>query len=113
MHKMECAIGVLIGAAMGISIYGCHSSSQATGTMNPSSSRFAYVANNASKDISMYTINTTTGILTFTGTISAGTVAFGTGPESVTADPSGKFVYVPNSGALTSRCIASTPPREP
>jgi len=99
MGKMERAIRVLIGAAMCISISGCNSGSQGTGTTNPSSSHFAYVANCASNNVSMYTINTTTGDLTSTSTISAGPVnpPFGTGPQSVTADPSGKFAYVANS----------------
>ena len=52
---------------------------------------FAYVANSCSNNLSMYTINTTTGVLTLIGMIAAGI-----GPASVAVDPSAKFVYVAN-----------------
>ncbi len=55
---------------------------------------FAYVANSGSNNVSMYSINTTTGILT-----SVGTIASGTNPLSVAVDPTGKFAYVTNSGS--------------
>jgi YVTN family beta-propeller protein len=42
----------------------------------------------------MYTINITTGPLTFIGTIAAGAA-----PSSVAVHPSGKFAYVTNSGS--------------
>ena len=73
--------------------------------------KFAYAANFSSNNISVYTINPTTGALT------AGTaVAAGTNPSSVTVDPTGKFAYAaninssnvsvytinPTSGALTA-----------
>ncbi|MCX5823506.1 MAG: beta-propeller fold lactonase family protein, partial [Deltaproteobacteria bacterium] len=52
------------------------------------------MANWGSNDISVYTINVTTGALT------AGTaVAAGTNPASVAVDPSGKFVYAANGGS--------------
>jgi YVTN family beta-propeller protein len=54
--------------------------------------KFVYVANANSNDVSMYTIDATTGALTSTGTIAAGT-----SPSSVAVDPSGKFSYVANS----------------
>ena len=56
--------------------------------------KFAYVANSGSNDVSMYTIDTTTGTLT-----SIGPIAAGTGPTSVAVDPTGKFAYVANSGS--------------
>jgi 6-phosphogluconolactonase (cycloisomerase 2 family) len=56
--------------------------------------KFAYVANAASNDISMYTISAATGILT-----SMGRTAARTSPSSIAIDPSGKFVYVTNFGA--------------
>ncbi|HEX4002384.1 MAG TPA: beta-propeller fold lactonase family protein [Candidatus Acidoferrales bacterium] len=52
---------------------------------------FAYVANFGSNDISMYTVNTTTGILS-----SIGSIATGTQPVSVAVDPTGKFAYAVN-----------------
>ncbi|HUE56076.1 MAG TPA: beta-propeller fold lactonase family protein [Candidatus Udaeobacter sp.] len=66
------------------------------------SGKFAYMTNadispgvfagGFSNTISMYTIDSTTGALTFTGTIAAETL-----PKSVTVDPSGKFAYVANN----------------
>jgi DNA-binding beta-propeller fold protein YncE len=56
------------------------------------SGKFAYVANEgcpAPTNVSMFTINTTTGALTFIGTIAAGGRAI-----SVVVDPKGKFAYV-------------------
>jgi DNA-binding beta-propeller fold protein YncE len=45
-------------------------------------------------NVSMYTINATTGALT-----SVGTIAAGTEPVFVAVDPAGKFAYVANSGS--------------
>src|SRR6266852_999651 len=62
------------------------------------SGRFAYVANaelfggiGGTGNVSMYTIDVTTGALT-----SIGTIAAGSNPVSVAVDPSGKFAYVAN-----------------
>jgi 6-phosphogluconolactonase (cycloisomerase 2 family) len=73
----------------------------ATGTMIAESSStsiavdpsgaFAYVANSGSNNVSMYSINATTGVLTSGGLIDAGTT-----PVSVAVDPGGKFAYVAN-----------------
>jgi 6-phosphogluconolactonase (cycloisomerase 2 family) len=57
--------------------------------------RFAYVANNCSNNVSMYSIDAANGALT-----SIGTIAAGSSPQSVTIDPSGKFAYVANAGDL-------------
>jgi len=69
-------------------------------TVDPSG-KFAYVADGSSNsdgspgvNVSMYTINATTGDLT-----SMGTIAAGFGPTSIAIDPSGKFEYVANSGS--------------
>ena len=56
--------------------------------------KFAYVANSGASDVSMYSINATTGLLTSVGLIDAGTT-----PLSVAVDPSGKFAYVTNAGS--------------
>ncbi len=53
--------------------------------------RFTYVANAGSNDVSMYTINATTGALT---AIAPGTIAAGRFPQAVAVDPSGRFAYV-------------------
>jgi YVTN family beta-propeller protein len=55
--------------------------------------KFVYVANDLSDNVSMYTIDTTTGLLTFVGEIDAELY-----PSSVAVDRSGKFVYVANYG---------------
>ena len=52
------------------------------------------MTNSNSNDVSMYTINTTSGALT-----SIGPIAAGTRPASVAIDPTGKFAYVTNSGS--------------
>ena len=71
-------------------------------TVDPSG-KFAYVANWSSGDISAYKIESTGALtpISCTGTCSAtipANFAAGTGPFSITVDPSGKFVYVANEG---------------
>ena len=56
--------------------------------------KFAYVANNGSNDVSMYTINATTGALT-----SIGATAAQSNPSSIVIHPSGEFAYVTNAGS--------------
>jgi 6-phosphogluconolactonase (cycloisomerase 2 family) len=63
--------------------------------------KFAYVADGTENsdgspgtNVSMYSIDTATGNLT-----SLGLIAAGTQPSSVAVDPTGKFVYVTNSGS--------------
>lgn len=73
--------------------------------------RFAYAANSASNDVTMYTVDPASGLLTRLESIAAGTE-----PYSVTVDPKGRFVYAgnfasnnvsmyridPNNGRLTA-----------
>ena len=54
--------------------------------------RFAYVANSASGDVTTFSIDPVTGVLTEVGTA----VAAGDAPRSVTVDPTGRFAYVSN-----------------
>src|SRR5437660_1243041 len=54
---------------------------------------FAYVANQASNNVSAYTINTATGALT---PVAGSPFAAGPTPVSVTVDPTGKFAYTAN-----------------
>ena len=67
--------------------------------------KFAYVANINSKNVSMYTINATTGALT-----SIGTIAAELSPSAVAVDPSGKFAYVANyfSNSISMYTIDAT-----
>jgi YVTN family beta-propeller protein len=60
--------------------------------------KFAYVVNQFSNTVSVYTIDPTTGALT-AGT--PATVATGNSPSSMAVDPSGKFAYVTNSADNT------------
>ena len=65
--------------------------------------KFAYVTNwgdweSSDGSISMYTINPSTGALTFTGAIEGNNPAFCCF-NSVAVDPSGKFAYAANGGA--------------
>jgi len=55
--------------------------------------KFAYVANNGSNNVSAYAIDDDTGAI---AAITGSPFIAGTGPQSVTTDPSGKFAYVAN-----------------
>ncbi len=58
--------------------------------------KFAGVANSGDNNVSVYTVNSATGILTETA---GSPFSTGTNPASVTVDRSGKFVYVANAGS--------------
>jgi YVTN family beta-propeller protein len=67
------------------------------------SGKFAYAANanntpGLAGNVSMYTINATTGALTSIGTVAAGTI-FEPNPIAMGVDPTGSFAYVANSGS--------------
>src|SRR5260370_24828088 len=55
--------------------------------------RFAYVADYGSNNVSAYTIDGTTGALT---PVAGSSFQAGTGPTSVTVDPTGPFAFVTN-----------------
>jgi len=80
--------GMIAGAGRAVSV-----------TVHPSG-KFAYVTDisngfpGENNNVSMYTIDPTTGNLT-----SIGPTAAGTKPSSVAVDPTGKFAYVTNSGS--------------
>jgi YVTN family beta-propeller protein len=72
--------------------------------------KFAYVANlgddfSSDGSIAMYTINATTGALTYKGAISGNCPGLCV-PLSVVVDPSGKFAYVPNGDGLVPNSVA-------
>jgi len=56
--------------------------------------KFTYVTHSAANNVSMYSIEPTTGTLK-----PVGTVAAGTSPMSMVVDPSGKFAYVANQAS--------------
>jgi DNA-binding beta-propeller fold protein YncE len=72
---------------------------------NPLLAQFAYVANNGSNDVSGYTINATTGVLT---AIAGSPFPAGTVPFSVAVDPTGKFAYVANGNNVSGYTINAT-----
>ncbi len=57
-------------------------------------SKFVYVANSGSNNVSEFTLSSSTGVLT---AISGSPVNAGTTPASVAVDPSGKFVFTGNT----------------
>jgi len=68
----------------------------ATAEASSSVSKFAYTANSGSNNISVYTINQTTGALTYVTSAATGSY-----PVSVTIDASGQFAYAANYGDNT------------
>jgi YVTN family beta-propeller protein len=90
MYAINAATGVL--TSIGTIAAGSFPSSIA---IEPSG-KFAYVANSVSNDISIYSIDAATGVLT---PFVTGTIAAGLSPTSIAIDPSGKFAYVANSGS--------------
>lgn len=58
--------------------------------------RFAFVANADSDDVSVFSIDPPTGMLTLEGTVSAGD-----NPSALTVDPTGSFVFVANKSSNT------------
>src|SRR5258706_212871 len=60
--------------------------------------RFAYVANQGSQTVSIYTVDAQTGQLRPNGYVTVGA-----SPLSVTVDPSGRYAYVSNSNATVSQ----------
>ena len=71
---------------------GMYSSPDAV-TVHPSGS-FAYAVNQDDATVSMFTIDSTTGVLI---PATPATVFTGPDPFDITVDPSGKFAYVPNN----------------
>jgi YD repeat-containing protein len=74
-------------------------------TVDPSG-RFVYVANQGSNNVSAYTINQTTGVLS---PIPGSPFAVGNGPVFVAVDLSGSFVYVTNQGDNTVSAFSLNP----
>jgi YVTN family beta-propeller protein len=100
MYKIDPTTGALTFIGSVAADLGAHSVA-----VDPSG-KFAYVANFGDLDIrfgnvSMYTINPTSGALTSTGTVPAVD-----SPWSVAVDPSGKFAYVANEGGLAPTAVS-------
>ena len=76
--------------------------------IDPSTGKYAYVANATTNKVALYTIDpvggsTGTGALTFVASYPAGTT-----PVSVNVDPSGAYLYVANSGGGVSTYSINT-----
>jgi 6-phosphogluconolactonase (cycloisomerase 2 family) len=85
---------VLLGGACGRSVFSKTSDSTATATPSPGSGTFLYVTNNDGT-VGEFTRSTTTGVLTFIGTVKAGNAS---GPFGLTAVSStNNNVYVANT----------------
>ncbi len=80
---LVCCIVLIVLAGAGTSLWG-----QTAG--------FAYVANFRSGDVSAYTIDGATGALM---EVDGSPFPAGSGPWSVTVDPTGQFAYVANGGS--------------
>ena len=97
--QVSCGLGLACGGANFLA-----GTRPLSVTVDPSA-KFAYVANSASNDVSAYTVNAVTGALTQipcgsgAGCNINNNILAGTRPLSVTIDPSGKVVYVANSGS--------------
>jgi 6-phosphogluconolactonase (cycloisomerase 2 family) len=65
-----------------------------------SAPQFAYVSNNGTNSVSAFTINAGTGALTTVPGSPFDEGGAARNPVSVTADPSGRFVYVANSNSI-------------
>lgn len=104
MYAIDATTGVL-GFTGTVAVDG-----RATSVTVDPSGKFAYVADGGQNsygsegtNVSMYSIDATTGVLT-----SIGTIAAGLSPSSITIHPSGKFVYVGNSNDLSIYTIDVT-----
>ena len=64
----------------------------------PLPAQFVYVTNNSSANISAYTLNPKTGVLT---ALPGSPFATGTTPTALALHPNGKFLYVTNFGPNT------------
>ncbi len=74
---------------------GSADSGSATATATAGTGTLAFVTNYSDGKVSSFTRNTTTGVLTHTGQVTAGGK---NGPRGVVASPNGQFLYVANVG---------------
>jgi 6-phosphogluconolactonase (cycloisomerase 2 family) len=90
------AVAAVLESSCGHSIYSTSSASPVpTSTATSGGSAFLYAGNNVAGSISEYRRSQAQGALKPIATTASGTVQ---GPVGLTADPTGKFLYVANSG---------------
>lgn len=98
------AIGIIGGASCGRSIYPKVSTNSATPTAtittSPTAGNFLYSSNNGDGKVAEFKRNTTTGVITLTGSVAAGSAG---GPIGIANGPNSKYVYVANSFDNTVR----------
>ena len=63
------------------------------------SGRFLFVANTASNDVSVYTINRVTGALT---PVAGSPFPTAAAPSAIAADPHGRFIYIAAQGVISA-----------
>lgn len=100
LDSSTCALSGTPTQATGLTTYTITASNSAGNTSGTVSIRtlfgppkYAYIAHYGSNNISMYTINSTTGALTANGS-----VASGTNTRDIVIDPTGKFLYSADMG---------------
>lgn len=71
------------------------------------SGNLVFVANNTSNNVSVLSLNSTTGTLT---PVTGSPVTVGTGPVAIAVDPSGKFVFVANQTSNNLSVFSISPP---
>ena len=84
--------GRIIGLLLLISVVSSCGGGGGTSSSGKTNVHRAYVANSGAKTVTGYTIDQTSGALTSTGTTTVGNL-----PDSVVADPQGRFAYVANT----------------
>ena len=76
--------------------------------IDPSTGKYAYVANAINNNVTLYTIDPVGGITSNGGLTFVANYTAGTTPVSVNVDPSGAYVYVANSGGGVSTYSINT-----
>src|SRR6202020_1418208 len=95
--------GVLTAVAGSPFATGAMPSSVTVGPIEIASTGTVYVANQNAATVSVYTLDTTSGVLTVEP---SSLVSTGPGPRAVAMDPSNQYLYVANGGASSISAFA-------
>ena len=96
MPHMKSIASVLSIIALGFGLLSCPSSGGGGGGGGTSSTAFLYVSNSGGTDISAYSVDTTTGVLT---PLVGSPFPAGTSPQGMTVSASGGVAFVSNAGS--------------
>ena len=97
MPHMKSVASVLSVIALGFGLLSCSSSGGGGGGGGgTSSTAFLYVSNSGGTDISAYSVDTTTGVLT---PLAGSPFSAGTSPQGMTVSASGGVAFVSNAGS--------------